>query len=153
MIGDAGDPRARARNLMMAALDDELSLEERAEFERLIEADSELREEWKQMRRVKELTGVLAYRQPPEEVWEDFWQSAYAQLERGVAWVLISLGVVVLVGTGLYHAVFALLGAELPGYIKIAIFLAALGGTILAVSVLREKLFVGWRDPYRKVKR
>jgi anti-sigma factor RsiW len=144
----------RARNLMMAALDDELPSGDRAELERLLAADEELREEWNQMRRVKELTGVLGYRQPPDEVWDDFWQSSYAQVERGLAWVLISIGVLVLVGAGLYQAVFTLLEATgVPAYIKYAIFAAALGGVILGVSVLREKLFVRSHDRYKEVKR
>jgi hypothetical protein len=42
---------------------------------------------------------------------------------------------------------------SIPGFVKIAIFVAAMGGVILLLSVAREKWFVRRRDPYKEIQR
>ena len=148
------DARERARALMMAALDGEIAPGERREFEELLARDPELMEEWRSMERVKDLTSDLTYREPPEEVWEVYWESVYNKIERGIGWVLLSLGAVVLLGWGAWHAVEAIVrDSSMPAGIKLAILAVAIGGIVLGVSVAREKLFAWRRDPYRRVKR
>ena len=96
---DSVDPE-RSRRLMMAALDGEISPEEQRELDRVLETDSEFREEWERMSRVKEVTSTMVMREPPEEVWEEYWTSVYNRTERGIGWVLFSLGSIVLLGYG-----------------------------------------------------
>jgi hypothetical protein len=139
---------------MMAALDNELSETERQELDRLLEADAGLRDEWARLRRVKEVTNDMAYRKPPEEVWERYWESVYNQLERGVGWILVSIGAIVLAGYGLWEFVASLLeDTSAPWFLKLALFSLLIGGAILLFSVIREKLFTRGRDPYREVQR
>ena len=143
----------RARFLMMAALDGELRNADRGELDELL-ADPELRAEWERMSRVKEVTETMSYREPPEEVWENYWTSVYSRVERGIGWLLVSLGSLVLFGWwawGWVHEVLA--DTSLPGFIKIAIFAVAMGGAILFVSVVREKFFVRRKDRYGEVLR
>ncbi len=148
------DARERARALMMSALDGEIAPGERRELEELLARDPELMEEWRSMERVKDLTSDLTYREPPEEVWEVYWESVYNKIERGIGWVLLSLGAVVLFGWGAWHAVEAIArDTTMPAGIKLAILAVAIGGIVLGVSVAREKLFAWRRDPYRRVKR
>jgi ferric-dicitrate binding protein FerR (iron transport regulator) len=152
----AHDPirHERARHLMMAALDGELGRQDRSELDRLLAADATLREEWARLSRVKEVTTAMGYREPPEEIWDTYWVSVYNRVERGVGWILASLGVLVVAGYGLWKAVNAFLAdTGLPAFVKVAVFVAALGGLILLLSVAREKLFTRQRDPYREVKR
>lgn len=152
----AHDPirHERARHLMMAALDGELGRQDRAELDRLLAADATLREEWARLSRVKEVTTAMGYREPPEEIWDTYWVSVYNRVERGVGWILASLGVLVVAGYGLWQAVNGFLAdTGLPAFVKVAVFAAALGGLILLLSVAREKLFTRQRDPYREVKR
>jgi ferric-dicitrate binding protein FerR (iron transport regulator) len=152
--GEPTDRRERARHLMMAALDGELSSEERAELDGSLDSDGALRKEWNQMCRVKELTDGMGYRELPEEIWDDYWEPTYNRLERGFGWILIFLGVVTITGYGAWHMLGALLGeTSIPPFLKIAIFAALLGGLTLAFSVMREKWFVRRTDPYREVKR
>ena len=154
MNGERTDRRERARHLMMAALDGELSLGERAELDHCLDTDDVLRNEWDQMRRVKEVTDDMGYRKLPEEVWDGYWERTYNRLERGLGWILISLGAVVLIGYGAWHAIGALAAETgIPPLLKLAIFVATLGGLILAFSVIREKWFVRGGDPYREIKR
>ena len=81
----------RARALMMAALDGELSSVEQAELDRLLSTDETLRKEWDRLKTVKEVTGTMTFRQPPEEVWDRYWVSVYNQAERGLGWLLFSV--------------------------------------------------------------
>jgi ferric-dicitrate binding protein FerR (iron transport regulator) len=144
----------RVRHLLMSGLDGELSAEEREELEGLLAADSNLRDEWHRMSKVKEVTQSMALRKPPDEVWEDYWASVYSRLERGVGWILVSLGGIVLLSYGAWRGVQALIAdAEMPWFLKGAILATAVGLVVLFVSVLREKLFVRGRDPYKDVQR
>ena len=146
--------RERTRRLMMAALDGEISGEDRRELEQMLERDAELQEEWQRMTRLKEVTSSMSFREPPEEVWEEYWTSIYNRIERGIAWLLASIGAIVLLGYGAWRWVEAILGdQDLPVYVKLAIFGVALGLVILAVSMIREKLFTRKRDPYKEVQR
>lgn len=151
---DKHDKHERARHLMMAALDDEQSAEERAELDGLLASDAALNDEWRRLSKVKEVTATMAFREPPEEVWENYWVSVYNRAERGLGWILFCVSSVVLIGYGVWKAVWALLAdSSLPWFIKLAILGAALGGAILAFSVCREKFFVRRKDPYKEIQR
>ena len=144
----------RARQLMMAALDDELAGGEREELDRLLAEAPELRREWDRLHEVKEVTSTMSLRRPPEETWEQHFESVYNRLERGLAWILLSMGTIVLAGWALWVGLEQLWSTtELPMYVKIAIFAALLGLVILLLSVIREKLFVRRTDPYKEVQR
>jgi len=138
----------------MAALDGELDDAEREDLDRRMAEDPELREEWDRMSAVKEATGRLRLRTPPDEVWDDYWQSVYNRAERGFAWIVVSVSAAVLLGWGAWRALEALLAdRDVPIVLKVAVFGVVLGGIVLLVSVVREKWFTGRRDPYRGVQR
>ena len=146
--------RERVNRLMMAALDGEISSDERSELESLLEQNPEIRREWETMRRVKEVTGAMTYKQPPEEIWDRYWTSVYNRVERGVGWILVSLGAVVVLTYGTWKWLETLWGdAALPLFVKLAILTVAAGFLLLAVSVIREKLFTYRRDPYKEIER
>jgi len=148
------DTHERARHLMMAALDDEQSAEERTELDGLLASDAALSAEWQRLSKVKEVTAAMTYREPPEEVWSDYWVSVYNRAERGLGWVLFCASCLVLIGYGIWKSVGALLAdSSIPWFLKLAIFGAALGGAILAFSVFREKFFVRKKDPYKEIQR
>jgi hypothetical protein len=138
----------------MSALDGELTARERRELEGLLNADSSLRDEWNRLTRVKEVTQSMSLRKPPDEVWEDYWASVYSRLERGIGWILVSIGLIVLVSYGAWRGVEELIAdAGLLWFLKGAILATTVGLAVLFVSVVREKLFVRSRDPYKDVQR
>lgn len=144
----------RIRQLMMAALDEEVSAAEVEELNRALEADAQLKEEWLRLKRAKEVTSMMQVRTPPEEVWGRFWQDVYNRVERGVGWILFSLGLVTLIGYGMWQAVGNLLAdTDAPFAIKIAFFAILIGMVILIVSVVREKLFTRRHDAYKEIER
>lgn len=146
--------RERAHALMMAALDDELSSAERTELDGILASDESLRNEWEKLKNVKEVTKTMTFREPPEEVWETYWVSVYNRAERGLGWLFLSLGWIVVFGWAGWHAVDAILAdTEIPRLIKLAIFAGVLGAGILFFSVIREKWFARKRDAYKEVLR
>jgi ferric-dicitrate binding protein FerR (iron transport regulator) len=144
----------RTHQLMMRALDGELGEADQAELQRLLRAEPSLQVEWNRLNRLKEVTSTMALRSPPEEVWETYWTSVYHRFERGVGWVLLSLGVIVSLSYGLWQFAKQLMAdATIPPFVKGAILAVIVGGVILFVSVIREKWFVYRSDPYKDVQR
>jgi hypothetical protein len=144
----------RVREWMMAALDGECSPDERRALESALAGNAKLNQEWNEMQRVKELTQTMNLRKPPDEVWQNYWGSVYARLERGFAWVLISLGTLVVLGWGIWRAILEVTAdTNLPVFIKLALAILFIGLAALLVSVVREKLFVRKSDPYKDIQR
>jgi ferric-dicitrate binding protein FerR (iron transport regulator) len=139
---------------MMAALDGELADDERREWQATLEAHPEIEREFATMARVKEVTGSMSYRNPPEEMWDGYWRSTYNRLERGVGWIVFSIGAVMLLGFAAWNWVERVWGdGDVPLLIRLAILAVAVGLLIVAFSVVREKLFTRRHDPYREIER
>jgi ferric-dicitrate binding protein FerR (iron transport regulator) len=144
----------RTRELLMRALDDELSPEERRELEALLDRDPTLRAERERLGRLKEVTAEMKLRNPPEQLWDEYWNSGYRRLERGIGWILVSFGVIVVGGWATWQFVTELIAdTEMPPLIKAGILGASLGLVILTVSVFRDRLFVRKTDPYKDIQR
>jgi anti-sigma factor RsiW len=144
----------RLRHLLMAALDGELEDAEMAELERRLEADAELRAEWRRQRKLKELTMMSTISDPPREQWDTYWRSIYNRIERGIGWILVSVGAIALLTFGLWSALTELLAdTGTPGVVKMGLLALGTGTIVLLVSVIREKLFVRRHDPYKEVER
>ncbi|MBU1299783.1 MAG: hypothetical protein KKG06_08990 [Bacteroidetes bacterium] len=144
----------RFQILLNKALDGLLSTEENAEFENLLASSKECQEEWQSMKRLKEVTREMKFKNPPDEIWDKYWLGIYARLERGLAWILVSIGATVLLVYGGFKVVEELIAdPTLAWFIKIAILAIIAGLAILFVSVLRERLFVRKTDKYKEIVR
>jgi len=144
----------RVRQLMMAEVDDEISKNERVELETALEENPDLRQELETFQQVKEMTDTMSPLRAPGETWDTYWEDVYRRLERGIGWVLISLGAIVLGTWGLWNLVRELVeDPTIPGFIRWALLALLAGVVILFVSVLRERLFLGKRDPYKDIVR
>jgi len=141
----------RLQQLMMAALDNELVDRERREFEELLQRDDNARAEWERMRSVQEVTQTMSYSAPADRIWQEYWGSVYSRIERGLSWILISIGAIVLLSYGGWQAVNELIDAEMPVAVKVGVFALLVGFVILLVSVIREKVFMQRRNPYKDV--
>ncbi len=141
----------RLQQLMMATLDDELSDGDRREFEELLQRGEGARAEWERMRRVQEVTQTMSYRAPADRIWQEYWGSVYSRIERGLSWILISIGAIVLLSYGGWQIVNELIAAEMPAAVKGGVFALLVGFVILLVSVMREKVFMQRRNPYKDV--
>jgi len=150
-VGEGGE---RTQRLMMRALDGELDAAELAEFRSLLEHDATLHGEWKRLSHAKEVTDSMNLKTLPDSVWDAYWTSVYNRLERGIGWILASIGAIIVLSYGAYHGVRGLLAdALLPWAVKIGILALIVGLVILLVSVARQRIFVGRRDPYKDIER
>ena len=151
---DSSRDTERAHQLMMGALDGELGEADRAELQRLFDGYPFLQAEWKKLEKLKEVTSTMTLRSPPQEIWDTYWTSVYHRFERGVGWVLLSLGAIVSLSYGLWKAAQEILAdTTIPGFIKGAILLAIVGAVVLFVSVAREKWIAYRSDPYKDIQR
>ena len=148
------DQQEKFRHLLMKAIDQELSGEEESEFRYFVERYPECRKEWQDFKKLREVTQAMKFKNPPQEIWDSYWLSVYHRLERGLAWILFSIGAIILLTYGGYKAIEGIISdPQLPGLLKAAILLVLAGTVILLVSIIREKLFVRKKDPYKEVQR
>lgn len=83
-----------------------------------------------------------------------FWLGVYSRLERGVAWVLVSVSLALLAGFGIYHFATEFLGdSEIPVLVRIGTGGLMLGVLLLLFGVVRDKIRALSHDPFRRVRR
>lgn len=144
----------RQVELMMRALDDELTVEERAEFNSWLAREPESRQEWKRLSRAREVMMGMKLRNPPEEVWDGYWTSVYSRVERGVAWLLVSVGAIIVGGWAIWKWIEALLhDTAMPAPVRYSMIALFVGLLILLVSVARHRFNVRKSDPYKDIQR
>lgn len=142
------------RILLSGYIDNELSPEERQDFEVHLEGCADCQKELESFQKLQEVTGAMKYADIPEQVWEGYWSSLYKRMERGVSWIFISIAAIILLCFGGYHIfVDFFLNAEAPLWLKIGIGCGMFGFIVLLVSITRERLFAKKRDRYDEVTR
>ena len=142
------------RDLLMRAIDDELDPAERAAFEARLDGDPELREEWRRLSRAREATMRLKLRNPPEEAWDGYWTSVYSRVERGVGWVLFSLGAIVVGSWAAWTWLSEVLAdSTMPVAVRYGTVAIFIGLVILFVAAARHRFNVWRTDPYREIER
>lgn len=145
--------KERLAMLMMAALDRELSGAEQSELEQLLQKYPQDRIEFENMRQIKEVTQAMQFKSPSDHVWDRYWLSVYNRLERGLAWILFSIGAVILLVYGGFQAVEGIIDdPNITGIVKAGIICLMAGLAFLLVSVIRERFFLRKSDPYKEIK-
>jgi len=144
----------RFRQLLMGAVDGELTSDQETEFFRLVDHYPACQKEWESYKKLKEVTQAMKFKSPSKEVWDNYWLNIYNRIERGIAWIIFSIGCIILITYGLFKGVEAMLAdTQLEGIVKIAIIAVIAGTVILLVSVIREKLVTRKSDPYKEIQR
>ena len=140
------------REMLAGYVDDELSDEQKKAFEKELANNAELRAELDKFTKLKEVTGMVKYADLPLAVWESYWSSLYRKLERGVGWILFSVGAVILLLFGLYVGLRDLyIDPNVSLWVKIGVTGVGAGLVFLLVSFVRERLFAYRRERYREV--
>lgn len=140
----------RFRELMMAALDNEISEEDLRELESHLETCAECRREFEELAAVADMVGDIELPRPSEEEMMKYWPSVYARIERGMGWGLFIVGAVIWVGYG----VFLFLTDPSTGALtKFLVALPVVGVIMLLISVIRERCHVSRTERYKEVER
>lgn len=148
------EEKQRFQTLLMKAVDAELASDEQTEFDRIISSSKDCQKEWQELKKLKEVTKSMRFKSLPNEAWDNYWVNVYNRLERGLAWILFSIGAIILLTYSGFKAVEEIIAdPELEGILKAAILMLIGGSVILLVSVVREKLFTRKSDPYKEVQR
>lgn len=135
-------------------VDGELSTEEKELLEKHIEQCESCRTELvKQKRLAKELE-QMNVKQPHDESLDRYESHVFARMERGVAWILLSIGAVILGCAGLFYLVQDFFfSPEVPLAIRVGTGFAVAGSIVLAVATLRHRLATYKTDKYKGVVR
>jgi len=142
------------RNLMMGYLDEELSQDEREDFERHIASCKDCSEQFDQFRKLKQMTDAVGFAEPEDEIWQRYWSNVYNRIERGIGWAIFSIAVtVLLIYGGLKLVESFLLNPEVELLCKAGVVGLIVGVAVLIVSVARERIFIWKKERYRDVTR
>jgi hypothetical protein len=140
--------------LMEKYFSNEISGEDKKELDQLLKSSKELRSEFEEQKRIKEVLNKMKLKNPSREVWDNYWLGIYNRLERGLAWIVISVGAIIFFGYASFEIVNAFIkDTQAPMLAKIGISLLAFGGLILLFSLIREKIFTSKRDKYKEIQR
>jgi hypothetical protein len=140
----------REEELKNKYFDGVLSEEEKRELKELAAKDIKAAKELKEMDKLKEVIDML---EPinPEKEWEEYWSSLYNKLERGIGWIIFSIGAILTFTFFGFQFIKELIrDPQIALYAKIGLIALILGLAILFVSVLRERITLSKTDKYSK---
>ena len=144
----------RIRELISSYLDNELDEDGRRVVEEHIEKCPECRKEYGEMAKFEEVMREMSLKQPPKEAWEVYSESVYNRVERGIGWILLSIGAMIILFFAGYQIVRGFIqDPTIPLIVKAGILLGLGGVVVLLVSLVRERLFVNKRERYKEIKK
>ncbi len=140
--------------LMERFWDNDLSTTERDEFDNIIRNDKELKKEFEEQQKTREVLSKMRLKNPTVNIWDNYWVGIYNRIERGFAWIAIILGSLILLVYGSIELVNELLkNSEIPSIVKTGIAILTAGLIVLLFSIVREKWFVSKTDQYKEIQR
>ncbi len=143
---------ADIKKLVASYHEDVLDSSQKRQVEEHIQTCPECQKEFEETQKFEEVMGKMAFKKPPKETWEVYWTSVYNRMERGIGWIFMSIGAMILLFLGGYMMVEAIIqDPEIPVLLKVGILAVLAGVVVLIVSFGRERLFVDKRERYKEV--
>ena len=140
--------------LMMRRIDGEISPVDEKRLQKHLESCPLCRKALDEYSRLAAATGEVEMRKVSQEEWDIYWYRVYNRLERGLAWILVSLGAVAAFAWMALRLVMHFVSDPTTAlWAKGGILVLAAGLALLFISVLREKLSLRRTDRYRHIKR
>ncbi|TET22019.1 MAG: hypothetical protein E3J71_07425 [Candidatus Stahlbacteria bacterium] len=141
----------RFKHLLLKVVDGVASDKERQEFLAHIRSCEECRCEYGEFRNLEELMSTIKLKDLSEDARAAYARSLYNRLERGLGWIFLSLGAILLLGFGGFMLIKEfIINPAVSVILKIGVCAVLAGLIVLLVSVLKERLFVRKYDKYSK---
>jgi anti-sigma factor RsiW len=134
---------------LMAWLDGELTAEEAAAFEALLERHPEWRPEVEKLAGVVRASQRLRFAAPAPEAWDNYWQQIDSRLAKPAGWLLAAGGALLLLAAG-YVKLLLWIDSE---WLRAGLVLLGAGLAVLFAAVLRGRLREIPHDRYRNIDR
>lgn len=132
-------------------LDGELSDEHRDRLRKHLDGCESCRTQLAEMTALKESLAMMKFTEPTDVELERYWAQVYTRLERSAAWILVSLGAILLLCYGSFRLLEGLIqDPTVDLVVKIGVVALVFGVVVLFVSLLRERLTVRKADRYSK---
>ena len=142
------------KDLLMGYLDNELSNEQKRQFEEHLSGCSECKEELKEFQKLKAITDEVTLVEPEDRIWQDYWSGVYNRIERSVGWIVFSVAAILLTIYGGFKLIEEMIkNPDIETMLKVGLLVLITGLAILFVSVLRERLYIWRKDRYKDVRR
>lgn len=139
------------RAMVTAWVDGELPPERQRMLEEHLAGCEGCRRELAEVRALKEELSMIRFVEPTDAELARYWKSVYNRLERGLAWVLLSIGTIVLLCYGGFRLVEHFIrDPQIAWWVKGGVLAVVFGLAILAVSLARERLAVRKADKYSR---
>lgn len=139
--------------LLEKYFENSLTVIEQSEFDDFLKIDKYF-EEFQKQKSLKEVFMIMNLKEPKNNFWDDYWLNIYNRLERGIAWILISLGLTFLIGYAIYEFIQKLFVDDGgPVIVKLGLITLFIGALILILSLIREQFIKFKNDNYKEIKR
>jgi hypothetical protein len=139
---------------MMALLDGELDKEKINDVLEHLETCKKCSDDYASIKKVKEITNKMKFKKLPEFYWDDYWNHIYNRIERGLSWIFVSFGAIIIVCFAVWKFMDNLFALQnIHPLLRTGIFIFLIGIIILIISILREKIMVRRVDKYKEIER
>ena len=139
---------------IMALLDGELDDENISQVTEHLESCEKCARDYTSLKKVKEVASKMKFKKLPEFYWDDYWKHIYNRIERGLSWLFLSLGtIIILCFAGWEFLNTLIVDEKIHPLLKWGIFILMIGLIMLIISILREKIMVRKVDKYKEVER
>ncbi len=95
----------QARILLSGLIDGELDPEEKKIAGEHIASCPDCRKEYARLKNFKEVTDDMKYFDLPDKLWAGYRREIYNRVERGIGWILLSIGAMILLAFRLHISV------------------------------------------------
>lgn len=141
----------KIRQLMMKIVDGVASPEDEKAMAEAVKDNESLESELQAFIKIKEVTEKMQFKDLPDSYWTGYWSDIYRRTERTFAWILMSIGSIVILGFFAYMALsWFYSDPNISLLLKVGVSMALLGVIIMVISILRERLFARKRERYEK---
>ena len=90
---------------IMALIDGELSHNEVDQIKEHLVLCKHCQEKYNSMKKMKERLSHMKFKKLPEMYWDEYWQHVYNRIERGISWIFISIGVIIILIYSLWNLI------------------------------------------------